>query len=305
VPERNLGTPPNLLVAFDTLFDELSVSRAAERLALTQPTVSGMLNRLRHLFGDPLLVRTQRGMLPTPRAESLAAPVKLLLNDAKSLVAPDTFDPATAEMTFSISVNDYMQYALVIPFIEALRRQAPTVRVAILPPIIGGLTVKLMRGELDLAITIPEFSDPDLPSILLYRERYVGIVRKQHALKRSRPSLQDFCRYDHLLVSPTGGSFTGPTDDALSKHGLARNVAVSLPSFHVLLDVVRTVDFVALVPERLLRGRRRDFRVFEPPISVPGFDVIACWHPRVGRNPAHGWLRQLLAAVAKRIVKAP
>jgi DNA-binding transcriptional LysR family regulator len=193
-----------------------------------------MLNRLRHLFGDPLFVRTQSGMLPTPRAESLAAPVKLLLNDAKSLVAPDTFDPATAEMTFSISVNDYMQYALVIPFIEALRRQAPKVRVAILPPIIGGLTVKLMRGELDLAITIPEFSDPDLPSILLYRERYVGIVRKQHALKRSRPSLRDFCRYDHLLVSPTGGSFTGPTDDALSKHGLARNVAVSLPSFHVL-----------------------------------------------------------------------
>jgi DNA-binding transcriptional LysR family regulator len=295
----------NLLVAFDTLFDELSVSRAAERLALTQPTVSGMLNRLRHLFGDPLFVRTQRGMLPTPRAESLAAPVKLLLNDAKSLVAPDTFDPATAEMTFSISVNDYMQYALVIPFIEALRRQAPRVRVAILPPIIGGLTVKLMRGEVDLAITIPEFSDPDLPSILLYRERYVGIVRKRHALKRSRPSLQDFCRYDHLLVSPTGGSFTGPTDDALSKHGLARNVAVSLPSFHVLLDVVRTVDFVALVPERLLRGRRRDFRVFEPPISVLGFDVIACWHPRVGRNPAHGWLRQLLTAVAKRIAKAP
>lgn len=294
----------NLLAAFDALFDELSVSRAADRLSLTQPTVSGMLNRLRDLFGDPLFVRTQRGMLPTPRAESLAAPVKALLEDAKSLVAPATFDPATAEMTFSITVNDYMQYALVIPFIEALRRQAPRIRVAILPLVIAGLTTKLMRGEIDLAITIPQFSDPDLPSRLLYRDSYVGIVRKQHPMKRLRPSLQEFCRYDHLLVSPTGGSFSGPTDEALAEHGVTRNVAVSLPSFHVLLDVMRVVDFVALVPAHMLRGKRRDFRVFQPPIGVPGFDVIACWHPRVSRHPAHMWLREVLGNVAKRMASA-
>lgn len=291
----------NLLVAFDALFDELSVSRAAERLSLTQPTVSGMLNRLRDLFGDPLFVRAQRGMLPTPRAESLALPVKSLLDDAKALVEPTQFDPATAEMTFSITVNDYMQYALVIPFIEALRKQAPRIRVAILPLVIAGLTTKLMRGEIDLAITIPQFSDPALPSRLLYSDDYVGIVRKQHPLRRPRPSLEQFCRYDHLLVSPTGGSFTGPTDEALSLHGVTRNVAVSLPSFHVLLDVVRAVDFVALVPEHMLRGRRRDFRVFQPPIEVPGFDVIACWHERVSRHPAHRWLRDLLADVARRM----
>jgi DNA-binding transcriptional LysR family regulator len=291
----------NLLVAFDALFDELSVSRTAERLALTQPTVSGMLHRLRDLFGDPLFVRTQRGMLPTPRAESLALPVKALLDDAKALVEPARFNPATAEMTFSITVNDYMQYALEIPFIEALRKQAPRIRIAILPLVIAGLTTRLMRGEIDLAITIPQFSDPDLPSRLVYRDHYIGIVRKQHPLQRLRPSLEEFCRYDHLLVSPTGGSFTGPTDEVLSKHGAARNVAVSLPSFHVLLDVIRAVDFVALVPEHMLRGKRQDFRVFKPPIDVPGFDVIACWHARVSRHPAHMWLRELLATVAKRM----
>ena len=292
----------NLLVAFDALFEELSVSRAAQRLALTQPTVSGMLNRLRDLFADPLFVRGQRGMLPTPRAETLAIPVKSLLQDARALVEPARFDPATAQMTFSMTVNDYMQYALVIPFIEALRQQAPKIKVAILPLIIAGLNTRLMRGEVDLAITIPQFSDPDLPSRLLYRDEYVGIVRKQHPLKRTRPSLEEFCSYDHLLVSPTGGSFTGPTDDALRPYGISRNVAVSVPSFHVLLDVMRAVDFVALVPRHMLRGKQQDFRVFRPPIPVAGFDVIACWHPRVSRHPAHVWLRELLARVAKRMV---
>lgn len=208
-------------------------------------------------------------------------------------------------MTFSIAVNDYMQYALVIPFLEALRRQAPKLRIAILPPIIAGLSGKLMRGEVDLVVTIPEFSDPDLPTQLLYRERYIGIARRRHALKRLRPTLEEFCRYDHLLVSPTGGSFVGPTDMALRQHGVTRNVTVSLPSFHVLLDVVRAMDFVAVVPERLLRGRARDFRVFEPPVAIPGFDVIACWHERLDRDPAHRWLRELLATVAQRMAPEP
>lgn len=294
-----------LLVAFDALFEERSVSRAAERLLLTQPTVSGMLNRLRHLFADPLFVRTQRGMVPTPRADALAAPVKALLDDAKALIAPPVFDPSTAEMTCSIAVNDYMQYALVIPFIAVLRQQAPGIRIAILPPIIAGVAGRLMRGEVDLVVTIPEFSDPVLPTRLLYHERYVGIVRRQHELRSTRPTLAEFCRYDHLLVSPTGGSFAGPTDEALRGLGASRNVAVSLPSFHVLLDVVRTMDFIAMVPERLLHGRRRDFRVFEPPLAIPGFDVIACWHDRLGRSPAHRWMRDLLATVARTMAAAP
>src|SRR5262245_7878072 len=204
----------NLLVAFDALFDERSVSRAAERLALTQPTVSGKLNRLRQLFNDPLFVRTQRGMLPTPRAEILTDPVKALLAEAAVLVAPSTFDPAVAELTFSITVNDYMQHVLVIPLIEALHQQAPHIRVAILPRSTGGPSAMLMRGEADLAITTTEYADPHMLSRLLYRERYVGIVRKGHPLKRQRPSLKEFCRYDHVIASPAGGSFEGPTDEA-------------------------------------------------------------------------------------------
>ena len=107
----------NLLVVLDALLDERNVTRAAARLGYTQPTISGMLTRLRVLFGDPLFVRTQRGLLPTPRAQALVVPLKRLLADSGRLVARDVFDPANAEVTFTIASNDYMQRALLVPFV--------------------------------------------------------------------------------------------------------------------------------------------------------------------------------------------
>src|SRR5215470_12812168 len=116
------------------------------RLGYTQPTISGMLARLRDLFDDPLFVRTQRGLLATPRAQALAIPVKQWLTDSRRLVAPDVFDPATAEVTFTISSNDYMQHALLAPFLKVLRSEARAIRLAIVPPLIEGLGEALARG---------------------------------------------------------------------------------------------------------------------------------------------------------------
>jgi len=288
----------NLLVAFITLYDARNVTRAAEHLALTQPTVSAMLTRLRDLFGDPLFVRTQHGVIPTPRADALSEPIKLLLADVEALVVPPTFDPATIAMTVSISANDYMQQTLMVPFIRRLRKEAPGVRLAVWPAHMAGLADKLARGEIDLAVTTPEFADPRLPRSLLYTERYVCVARKSHPLGGKNLSLDDFCRFDHVIVSPTGGSFSGPADEALQALGARRNVALSLPSFHVLLDTVRTDDFFAIVPEKLMRGRMAGLRLFDPPVSVPDFDVVASWHQRVDKDPVQRWLRSLLTSVA-------
>jgi DNA-binding transcriptional LysR family regulator len=293
----------NLLVAFDVLYDARNVTRAANRLALTQPTVSGMLSRLRDLFGDPLFVRTQHGVLPTPRADDLAEPIKALLADVEALVTPAGFDPISAEMTISISANDYMQHSLIVPLIRNLRKTAPGIRLAIFPADITGLADKMARGMIDLAATIPEFASPNLPRSLLYTERYVCAARKGHPLIGHKLSLGDFCRFDHLIVSPTGGSFEGPADQALAELGAERRVSVSLPSFHVLLETLRTDDFLALVPERLLYGKMAGLKLFTPPITVPDFDVIATWHHRVDRNPAHRWLRSRLTAVAAEMSK--
>lgn len=290
----------NLLVVFDALLDERNVTRAAARLGYTQPTISGMLARLRDLFGDPLFVRAQRGLVPTPRALALAVPLKRLIADSRRLVASDLFDPATAEVTFIISSNDYMQQALLVPFIKALRREGRHIRLAIAPPMIEGLKEALARGQIDLAVTIPEFAMSDLRSRLLYRERYVVVVRREHPLaRRAKMTLERFCSYDHVLVSPTGGSFEGPTDQALALSGLRRKVRYSVPSFLLVPEILQTDDLVALVPSRLLRANRKRLVVLRPPIEVPGFDVIAVWHPSVDKDVAHRWLRTRLAETAR------
>jgi DNA-binding transcriptional LysR family regulator len=295
----------NLLAAFIALYDARNVSRAAERLALTQPTVSGMLARLRDLFGDPLFVRTQHGVIPTPGADALSDPIRTLLADVEALITPTEFDPASIEMTVSISANDYMQEALIVPLIRNLRRKAPGVRLALFPAYIAGLADQLARGTIDLAVTIPEFAGPHLPRSLLYTERYVCVARKHHPLDGKKLSLEDFCQFDHVIVSPTGGSFAGPTDEALKALGARRKVAISVPSFHVLLETVRTDDFFALVPERLMHGRMARLSLFEPPVSVPDFDVIMSWHHRVDKNPAQRWLRAQLTSIAESLPTRP
>jgi len=123
----------NLLVAFDAIFDELSVSRAAARINVTQPTASGMLRRLRETFGDDLFLRTSHGLLPTPRAEELAAPIKALVHQAEDILRPGAFEPATAQATFRLSASDYMQQAVVVPAVRLIRQLSPKSRVAGMP----------------------------------------------------------------------------------------------------------------------------------------------------------------------------
>ena len=294
------GVDLNLLIVLDALLDERSVTRAAERLGYTQSTISGMLARLRDLFGDPLFVRVQRGILPTPRAQSLAAPLKQLLADSRRLIAIEAFDPVTAEMTFAISANDYMQQALLVPFIEELRRDAPKLRLTIKPPTAVGLADALAQGSLDLALTIPQFAMSDLPSRLLYREHYVAAIRQGHPLARGRSmSLDNYCEYDHVLVSPTGGSFEGPTDEVLAHIGRRRSVRYSVPSFLLVPELLQASDLIAIVPSRLVRSHETRLKLFKPPVAVAPFDVIAVWHPRTNKDVAHRWLRTRMAEIAR------
>ena len=292
------GIDLNLLVIFDALFDERSVTRAAVRLSLTQPTVSGMLRRLRQAFSDPLFVRTSHGILPTPRAEALAGPVRDMLSNVRALVKAEAFDPASAQGTIRICASDYMQQSVVAPLIAALRARAPGLRVRVSPRPSVGVKELMERGEIDLSLSLPEVAESELPSLALFSDRYVCIARKGHPLKSRRISLAKMCSYDHLLVDPTGRSLWGPIDDALAAIGRSRRVAAAVPSFHTLFEILESDDFIAFVPERLLAKRRFSLRIFETELKTPSVEVTAYWHPRVSDDARHMWVREILLKLA-------
>lgn len=292
---RNLDL--NLLKAFDALMDERNVTRAAERLALTQPAVSGMLQRLREQFSDPLFVRSQRGIVPTPRALALAEPVKRVLDEIGLWLTPPEFDPASAQFTLTMAATDYALQAIVAPFITALRQQAPGVRLAVRTPDSAQLTEQLERGTLDIALLTPESTPPQLHVRRLYDADYVCALRSGHPAAAGPLTLERFCALEHALVSYSGAPFHGITDEVLARAGQQRRVVLALDSFLILPGLLRSTDLVAVVPRRLVCAAP-GLTLLPPPLATPGFTKVAAWHERTHHAPALQWARQLLAQVS-------
>ncbi len=289
----------NLLVVFDAIFDELSVTRAAERLNVTQSTASGMLRRLRDTFDDELFLRTSHGLLPTPRAEELAAPVRALVEQADAILRPGAFDPAHSNVTFRMSASDYMQRAVVLPTTRRIRQLAPNCRVAAMPRSPARLADQLMRGEVDVCACARETVLAGMRTATLFLERYVCVGRKKHRLDEGFLPLARLAEFDHILVDPSGRSFTGPVDTALSEAGLSRRVVAILPTFTSLFSLLRDEDCLAFVPERLAQSTLSELKIFETELAIPEFEVVAMWHPRFETDPRHVWLRAVMLDVAR------
>ena len=284
----------NLLKVFDALIDEGSVTRAAARLSLTQPAVSGSLTRLREGFNDPLFVRTRRGIVPTTHALALAAQVKRVLSDVECMLQPASFDPKLATLTITIAASDYAQRAVLVPFLAVLRERAPGIRVSVLPANPELVHTQLERGELDLALMTPETTAPDLHSQVLFDEHYVCAMREGHPYASpKRLSLARFCSLDHAIVSYSGGGFRGAADEALARVGRSRRVSLSVPCFLVLPEILRTSDLIAVAPSRLIAGSP-GLVAMAPPVDVTGFTKVVTWHDRTHNDPAHAWVRAVL-----------
>jgi len=286
----------NLLVTLEALLLEQNVTKAAARLHLSQPAVSAQLSRLRDVFGDPLLLPAQRGMTPTAKAVELFGPLRQALDQVRSAVAHRAFEPATASLTVSIACTDYLHAAVVGPVAVALRTKAPGVRVALRNLDLAQLEAQMSRGDVDLALISPEAAPPRLRTRHLFDERYVLIARRGHPRLRARLTAKAFAQMEHVVVSLEGGSFATPVDDALAAFGLRRNVVLSAASFLFVPEIVSQSDFVALVPERLVRGRAAALQRVDPPFPVAGFAVGMAWHERNNAHAGQRWVREAIAA---------
>ncbi|WP_122585971.1 LysR family transcriptional regulator [Pseudomonas viridiflava] len=286
----------NLLVTLDALLSEQNVTRAARLLNLAQPTVSLQLGRLREILDDPLLLPGPRGMSPTERARELRGPLREALVALEGALSPGApFDPALSSQTWRVAASDYATTALIWPSLASLRRLAPNTRLALLNKHPVSLASDLENGQLDLALHTRDEAPPKLRQRSLFHERYVLAGRRDHPALATRLSLKAFCGLEHAVMSPNGAGFVGSTDQALAAKGLERRVVLSVPNFNSLVSALAHSDLVAVVPERLVRDEPA-LIVQEPPLAIPGFEMLMLWPERLHRDPAHIWLRDLIAS---------
>ena len=281
----------NLLVTLDVLLAEGSVARAARRLRLSPSAMSRALARLRTATGDPLLVRAGRGLVPTPRAVDLRDRVRGLVEDAQTVLRPvEQLDLACLVRTFTLRCSDGFVENFGPALMARLTRDAPGVRLRFVPkpdrdsgPLRDG-TVDLETG------VVSEATAPEVRAQALFRDRFVGVVRRGHPLARGRMTPARYTAGRHIQVSRRGLE-SGPLDEALKAQGLERRVVIVVGGFAAALTLARGTDLIASVPERHTGNLRAGLHSFPLPVVLPKVTVSLLWHPRLDADPAHRWLR--------------
>ena len=295
----------NLLRVFDAVMVEQNLTRAASRLATTQPAVSNAIKRLRDTLGDELLIRTAHGVKPTPRAENLWPVVRAALAALEEAVAPTAFNVATAQATFRMAMADATAVLWLPSLVRSIENEAPGINIRMVPLTTREPRPLLLRGDIDLAIgffpgVVAQLAgEPNTPirHERLYSGRYVCVMRKHHALATQELTLDAYCAANHLLVSFSGRAH-GLTDEALARVGRERRILLTVNQFFTAGKVVASSDLLTVLPRHLLASTGMTDALIskELPFTLPEVHVDILWHERDARSPAHAWLRDHVQA---------
>lgn len=285
----------NLFVVLDTIYTERNLTRTAEVLCVTQPTVSNALSRLRGTFNDELFVRSPRGMVPTPLTENIIGRVRESLQMLEtSVLEGDVFDPASCDRTFQLSMNDDTAATLLPDIMETLSQQAPGVSLQNYLVRRRELFSALASGQLDLAIDVIGRADPQLCHQPLFKERYVCLVRPDHPLVGASLTTEQYLAMGHVHVSsrPTG---LGIVDAELNRLGYQRDIRLRLQNHYTAPEVVSRTDLILTAPSHW--ARRTRLKVVELPLVMPGLQINLIWHRSADNDQASRWLRERIVAV--------
>lgn len=293
-----MATPDlNLLLTLDVLLEEGSVARAARRLRLSASAMSRALSRLRETVGDPLLVRSGRGLVPTPRAAELRGRVGALVQEVRAVLRPaEALDPARLARAFTLRTSEGFVETFGPALLARTQRDAPGVQLRFLPKADKDATL-LREGVVDLetGVVDPE-THPELRTQALFRDRYIGAVREGHPLARGKLTPARYAAGKHVVFSRRGQA-RGGIDEALASLGLAREVVTVVGGFATALALARASDLIASVPERHTATLRDGMESFALPFAAAEITVSMLWHPRLDADPAHRWLRGCLRDV--------
>jgi DNA-binding transcriptional LysR family regulator len=291
----------NLLTVLDALLDEAHVSRAAERVGLSQPAASNALERCRHLFQDRLLERAPGGMLLTPKAQALRGPLKQILGSVSALVGEASADLSTLRQTVRVVMADFPAIIVAQPLHQRLANLAPGIDLVI-QPWQGGEAAQesLSRGQSDLAMSVFPSLGPDFTRRLLLHEHFVVAMRAGHPAIPGF-DLQRWLSYPHVLVSGQGATW-GPFDEMLKGKGLSRRVGIVVPSFVMVPELLLGSDLISLLPSRCLSmSMARNLHTVEPPIAVEGFPLHLAWHKRRDADVAVQCVARVLEEVISQL----
>lgn len=291
------GLDLNLLLVFDAVMTERNATRAGDKIGMSQPAISNALNRLRHVLKDELFLRGADGMRPTARALELAMPVRRALNEIEQALDPAVFAPATARRTFTIAATDYATLTLMPYLAGYLKDEAPGVNIHMVP-IEGRLYEKLDAREADYGMTALGEVPARFGRINIGSDSFVCMMRRDHPLaNHTSLPLEDYAAARHLLVTPRGDA-RGFVDDELGRHGLSRQLAMTINGFGSVPMIVASSDLIATIPSRMAEKCTEFFDLhlvpspIAPPAGITGEVLI--WHKRLSEHPAHSWFRNLV-----------
>lgn len=307
MPFRTLDL--NLLRVFDQAMAEQNLTRAADRLAMTQPAVSNALRRLRDSLGDELLVRTAFGVRPTPRAEALWPQVRAALALLRDAIEPSVFDPRREEVSFRLAMVDATAVKLMPALIGRIERAQALVNLRVQPLFTRDPSALLERGEIDFAVgyfpdaiaaLVTQGPQATLRHERLWDSEYVCAMRPGHPLAEEELTLDAFCEAHHLLVSFSGRAH-GFVDQALSALQRTRRIVLTVNQFFTAGRVVLQSDLLTVLPRDFLSatGYEHELVVKPLPLSLQGVHVEVLWHQRNERLPAHRWLLERVLECAR------
>ncbi len=285
----------NLFLVFNVIYSERNLTRAAEVLSVTQPTVSNALARMRSIFADPLFVKTSRGMTPTPFAESLAGRVgEAMALLSASAHARDEFHPANSQRVFCLSMNDWIEALIMPELVQKIDRAAPGVSLRSYRSSRRVIAKELASGGLDLAIDVPLEDTTDLLHRTLHRERYVCALRPGHPFVNKPLSLETYLSLGHINVSGRRRG-AGFVDHALRSIGGKRNVKLRVQHYRSAVPVALSSDLALTITEKLARSL--GFAVLDLPFDVQPLEFSLYWHRTHDEDPANCWLREAVLAL--------
>lgn len=287
----------NLLVVFDALLRERSVTRAAEEVGLSQGAMSHALNRLRTFFEDPLFIKTSSGMQPTEKGLLLGTTITEVMTALRQRVVSQAhFDPATARRTFVISMTDMGELVFLPPLIRRLRKVAPTCTVRSVQVPLEQIEATLAAGEADLALGSVHAAPDGLFQQQLFLHTFVTMVSVHNKAVGRKISRVQFESMPQIVVSLTGRA-SAAYDSAFDEYGIKRNIYLTTPHFLVVPHLIDAQpDLIATVPLELgnVFARLGTIRIMPPPVPLPPFALRQHWHPRFHDDPANIWLRHLI-----------